>query len=210
MPAIVSHAPALDSFAPPPFPVRRWSVAEYEQLNRRGFLTADDKVELLAGWIVPQMTHNAPHDSTIQRLIDALYELLSRHWKLRVQSAINTADSVPEPDVAVVPGPVGRFDQQRPARGEVELVVEVADTTLQQDRTKRKIYAAAGIPVYWIVNLKQRTVEAYSQPDPAAGRYTVETTYDEHQVIPVSIAGQVMCEIPVSRILPAQGESSDD
>lgn len=208
MPTLVSESPPLDSFVRPPFPVRRWSVAEYEELTERGFLTADDKVELLEGWIVPQMTHNAPHDSTIARLVEELYDFVRRQWRLRTQSAIHTADSVPEPDVAVVPGPIGRFDQQRPTLGDVQLVIEVAHATLSRDRRKRAIYAAASIPVYWIVNLKRRTVEVYSQPDADARKYTAEQVFDEHQSVPVVVDGQVICEVRVERILPARGKST--
>jgi len=204
MPTLVSQALELDAFVHPPFPVRRWSVAEYLQLTESGFLTADDKVELLAGWIVPRMTHNAPHDSAIQRLVRRLFQSLLDDWDVRVQSAITTGDSVPEPDVAVVPGPEGRFDQQRPTVGEVELVVEVSDTTLRQDRMKREIYAAAEIPTYWIVNLQGRTIEVSSQPDREAGGYSVERTYGEQESVPVVIGGNVICEIPVIRILPSR------
>lgn len=209
MTTLIRESPPLDSFVLPPFPVRRWSVAEYEELTERGLLTADDNVELLEGWIVPQMTHNPPHDSTIQRLLDSFYDFLDRQWRPRGQSAITTADSVPEPDLAIVPGPTGRFDERRPTMGEIQLVVEVADATLTRDRRKREIYAAASIPVYWIVNLNRRVVEVYSQPDPDARKYAAEQTFGEDDSIPVVIAGQKMCEIPVSRILPAKGKSSD-
>ena len=128
---------------------------------------------------------------------------------MRGQTAITTADSVPEPDVAVVPAPEGRFDQQRPTLGEVELVVEVADSSLRRDRQKREIYAAASIPVYWIVNLKHRTVEVYSQPKPEARKYAAEQTLGEDDSIPVVLDGKVICKIPVARILPAKGKTSD-
>lgn len=204
MAALVSDRPPLDSFVRPPFPVRRWSVAEYEHLTETGILTADDKVELLEGWIVPQMTQNAPHDSAIQRLVRRLFQSLRGDWDVRAQSAIRTSDSVPEPDIAVVPGPEGRFDHQRTAFGEVELAIEVAATSLRLDRRKRAIYAAAGVPFYWIVNLKQRVVEVYSQPDPEAREHQVERIYAEGEQLPVVIPGKTVCKIAVENVLPSK------
>jgi len=134
-----SRTPPLDSFVRPPFPVRRRTVAEYEELTRRGLLTAVDKVELLEGWIVPKMTRNPPHSSTIQCLIDELCQFLRTRWKLRIQSATCTADSVPEPDVAVVAGPAGRIDNQNAT------VVEVADATLRQEVFARCVNDPGGL-----------------------------------------------------------------
>jgi len=196
-----SRTPPLDSFVRPPFPVRRRTVAEYEELTRRGLLTAVDKVELLEGWIVPKMTRNPPHSSTIQCLIDELCQFLRTRWKLRIQSATCTADSVPEPDVAVVAGPAGRIDNQNAT------VVEVADATLRQDRKKREIYASAGIPVYWIVNLKRRMIEVYTDPDAAGRKYAADQAYAAGESAPVIVGGKVLGAIPVAQLLPSKGSS---
>jgi len=79
--------------------------------------------------------------------------------------------SAPEPDVALVPGTHEAYDDAHPRTA--LLVVEVADSSLAQDRiTKAAMYAAAAIPEYWIVNLRDDHVEAYRGPDPQARRYT--------------------------------------
>ena len=87
-------------------------------------------------------------------------------WYVAVQEAIVIGpESKPEPDVSVVPAEL-EFDATRdPLAAECCLVVEVADSSLEYDRTKKlALYAAAGIPVYWIVNLIDRVVEVYTDP----------------------------------------------
>lgn len=72
------------------------------------------------------------------------------------------------------------------------------------DRRKRAIYAAANIPVYWIVDLTNRVVEVYSQPSTVAGKYGREEKFIEGDVVPVVVAGKVVCEVCVDDILPAK------
>jgi Uma2 family endonuclease len=148
----------------PPFPIHRFTVAEYEELTRLGVLTEDSNVELLEGWIAPKMTKHPPHDNRIDLLNHLLTRLLPAGWFVRVQNCIVTADSVPEPDLAVVKGRPGDYEEQHPTGTCVGLVVEVADATIRRDRAKAAIYARAGIPHYWIVNLDDGQIETYSQP----------------------------------------------
>jgi Uma2 family endonuclease len=77
---------------------------------------------------------------------------------------------VPEPDLAVVAGAVDDYQTSHPRTA--LLVIEVADSSLKQDRlSKARIYAAAGIPEYWIVNLRDEVVEVMRDPDPERARY---------------------------------------
>src|SRR5204862_7210636 len=76
----------------------------------------------------------------------------------------------PEPDVVLVPGTAADYDAAHPSKA--LLIVEVADSSLVQDRlTKDAIYASAGIPEYWIVNLRDDRVEVFRSPEPAARTY---------------------------------------
>src|SRR5206468_4016924 len=75
-----------------------------------------------------------------------------------------------EPDAAVIPGAIEDYDREHPRAA--LLVAEVSDSSLKQDRlTKGAIYAAAGIPEYWIVNLRDDCVEVRRQPEPEKRRY---------------------------------------
>jgi Uma2 family endonuclease len=183
----------------------RFTVDEYHKLIEIGLLTEDDNLELLEGYLVQKMSRNPPHDGTLQLVIDALAPHLSAGWCLRQQSAVTMTDSEPEPDVAVVRGDKRSYLTHHPGPADVGLVVEVAETTLPSDRTdKLRIYARAGIPVYWIVNLTDRQVEVYGQPSgPTANPdYATRQTYKPGDGVPVVLDGQPVGNVPAAELLP--------
>src|SRR5262249_47133779 len=96
--------PPASLFPMSPYPVWRFSVRGYHGMIQAGILTEDDQVELLEGWIVPKMPHKPPHDGTIQLANKRIGRRLPPGWDIRVQSAVTTSDSEPEPDLAVVRG----------------------------------------------------------------------------------------------------------
>ena len=84
--------------------------------------------------------------------------------KIRVQNPITLGDSEPEPDLAVVKRQ--SYREHHPFASDVVLLIEVADSTLQKDREiKLAIYADAGIPEYWIVNIPMQCIEVYAKPN---------------------------------------------
>src|SRR5207253_2718120 len=96
---------------------------------------------------------------------DALAPLLPAGWHIISQEPITTADSEPEPDIGAIRGKRRDYVESHPRPKDVGMIVEVADATLARDRgVKKTIYARAGIPIYWIVNLIDRCVEIYSDP----------------------------------------------
>src|SRR5207248_516703 len=128
-------------------------------------LTANDKVELLDGYVVLKMSKNPPHDGTILRIGKRIGRHLPPGWDIRTQSAVALADSQPEPDVAVVREDPGDYTTRHPAPADIGFLMEVADTSLLRDRReKAEMYARAGIPIFWIINLADRRVEVYTQP----------------------------------------------
>jgi Uma2 family endonuclease len=185
--------------------VRRFSVDEYHRLIKTGVLLEGEPLELLEGWIVYKMTRNPPHDVALGLAGDAIDMRLPAGWHVREQSAITTPDSEPEPDLAVTRGARRDFKQRHPGPGDLALVVEVADSTLQLDRAdKARIYARAGITVYWILNLVDRRVEAYTDPtgpDPAPA-YRRRDEYGPTDNVPLAIAGSPALSIPVAELLP--------
>jgi Uma2 family endonuclease len=87
---------------------------------------------------------------------------------------LTTADSEPEPDLAIVRGPATRYVARHPGPLDVALVIEVADSSLQYDRgVKAELYARGGIPAYWIVNLVDSCVEVMTDPTPQGYRRRV-------------------------------------
>jgi Uma2 family endonuclease len=184
---------------------RRITVAEYHELIRTNFLTTEDRVELIDGYMVNKMPQNDPHASTVQRLTADLIRTSPSGWQARIQLPITLANSEPEPDAAVVRGDRHTYDHRRPTGSDFGVVVEVADSSLRFDRViKLPLYAAAGVPVYWIVNLIDRRVEVYADPDPAADppAYRTHTNYAPGQDVPVVLDGQTVATIPVADLLP--------
>ncbi len=148
-----------------------WTTGQYLCLVDEGVLAPDDKVELLEGIIVAVSPSNVGHDGALGLVSAALFRAVGERAVVRVQlSLVAGPHSLPEPDVAVVPGGARDYERTRPTSA--LLVVEVSDTSLKQDRlTKSAIYAAAGIPEYWIVNLPDGCVEVRRQPDATGRRY---------------------------------------
>jgi Uma2 family endonuclease len=189
----------------PPVPVCRFTVDEYHHMIKTGILTEDDRVELLEGWIVPKMPHNPPHTMTITLAQWALHSRLSGNWFLRVQLPVTTPDSEPEPDMSVVRGNPRDYPDRHPGPRDTGLVVEVADTSLGDDRSfKGPLYARAGFPVYWVVNLPEAQVEVYTDPSgpTAAPAYRRRQDYGAADTVPFVLDGREVGRIPVRELLP--------
>ena len=169
----------------PVWPIRRFTVDQYRRWTELGRFTEDDNIELLEGWIVDKMAKNPPHDSRVTWAQSVLQRELPSGWHCRNQCSLETADSVPEPDLAIVRGSILDYADHHPQAADTALLVEVADTSLATDREKRHLYARAGIPQYWIVNLVDSQVEVWSDPQ-LSGR---DADYSTHQVL---IRGEIL------------------
>jgi len=125
-------------------------------------------------------------------------------WRLRVQSAITTSDSEPEPDFAIVPGPAERYLPHHPLPADIATLIEVADSSLARDREKKRIYGHAGIAIYWIINLPDALVEVYSEPTgaDAAPGYRQRQDYKANDAVPLVIQGKEGGRIAVRDLLP--------
>lgn len=191
--------------AVPTEPVWRLSVEQYHQMIHLGVLTHDDPVELLEGWLVYKMLKNPSHRATTKLLRDALDEIVPDGWYVDAQEPITLEDSEPEPDVMIVRGKTRDYLDRHPSGGDIALVIEVADSTLARDRTsKKQLYARAEIPIYWIVNLSEQSIEVYREPAlvAEAPTYLQKQLYTFSDEIPVAING---CEVDcllVRNLLP--------
>lgn len=146
-----------------PLTVRRWSRAEYERLVDLGVFRGDP-VELLGGQLIVAEPQSSPHATAVGAADDALRAVLPAGVFVRAQMPLALdEESAPEPDLAVVAGRRSDYRAGHPASA--VLVVEVADSSLRFDREdKGSLYARAGVPEYWIVNLIDRVVEVYRDP----------------------------------------------
>jgi Uma2 family endonuclease len=184
---------------------RRFTVDEYHKLIQMGMLTENDDLELLDGYLVHKMPHDPHHDGTILCLEELIRPLLPVDWVVRGQSSITLSRSEPEPDVSVVRGTRRSYFTRHPMQQDFGIVVEVANSSLDTDQIdKQRIYARDGLPIYWIVNLPNRRVEVYTDPQPAADppSYATRTDYPEGSSVPFVLDGATVGMIAVDEILP--------
>jgi Uma2 family endonuclease len=185
--------------------LRRFSVAEYQKMIQANVLTEDDALELLEGWVVYKMPRNPIHDGTISKCDVRLRTILPSGWLVRLQSAITTTDSEPEPDLVLARGGPDDYMVRHPGAGDVGLVVEVADSSLSRDRdAKGPIYARAGIPTYWIINLVDRLVEVYTDPSGPVSlpSYRQRRDLRPGEQVSLSLPGSQSGTVAVSDLLP--------
>ncbi len=183
----------------------RVTIAEYHQMIKDGVFVDGDPVELLEGYLVQKMSHNTPHGLAVQKLTKRLVRLAPPGWEPRCQLPITLPDSEPEPDGVLVRGDEPTFAAHHPLPTEIGLVIEIADSSLQSDRRdKGRIYARAGIPVYWVINVADRQIEVYSDPDTAADppAYRIRTDYRPGDQLPITLDGNQVGTIAVNELLP--------
>jgi Uma2 family endonuclease len=141
-----------------------WTIEDYYHLCECEWFR-NRRVQLIGGqlWEWPEDSNH--HSAAISLAGDELRRAFGPGFWVRVKSALNvSAYSVPEPDLAVLPGNPRDY-RNLDTPGTALLVVEVADATLAFDRgTKASLYAAAGIADYWIVNLVERCLEVHRDP----------------------------------------------
>jgi len=146
---------------------RLWfTVADYYKMAETGILSQDQRYELLNGEIIKTSPQKSPH-TTITHIIFEKFLFQLKNWaEGRAQAPLNINNhSEPEPDIMVLKKRESRYLDRHPVPKEVYLVVEVSDSTLNKDQTfKKKLYAKAGIPEYWIINIPEKQIEIYTNP----------------------------------------------
>jgi Uma2 family endonuclease len=121
--------------AQPPRSVHRFTIGEFERLVKNGFLDPSNRAELIDGWLVDKMSHNPRHATAVDIATEVIQSLLPESWTTRSQLPVRLpGDNAPEPDVAVVPAPKQRYFDRHPTEKEVAFVVEVSDTSLDEER----------------------------------------------------------------------------
>jgi Uma2 family endonuclease len=196
---------ASERSAVPPEPVLPLTVEQYHEMARAGILVDGDRIELLEGWLVGKMTKDPPHVVSVGCIHDYLRTLVGEAWHVRIEGPVTTGDSEPEPDISVVRGQRRDFADRHPGPEDVVLLIEVADTSLDRDRGwKKRIYAAANIPVYWVVNLVDRQVEVFTRPTGPGSQptYASAAVFPAEDSVPVEWDGRQVGRIAVRDLLP--------
>lgn len=184
-------------------PLYRFTVEQYDRMVEHGILTANDRVELLKGWVVVKMPQNPPHNSTKTRVNRRLLRVLPDNWLLQVQGPVTLRpDGEPEPDFAVVRGPEELYAKRHPAPKDIALLIEIGDSSLLDDRRwKAELYAAARIPEYWIINLVDKQVEVNTAP--RGGQYRKRKVYSLAESVPLVLDGQQIALFSVKDLVSA-------
>lgn len=181
----------------------RLSVDKYHEMIRVGILSENDRVELIEGWLVGKMPNNPAHTFSTERSRETVEYVLPKGYFVNVQQPITTATSEPEPDVAVIRGDREAYLAHHPYPEHIVLVIEVSDSTLNYDRmTKQRIYARAGITLYWIVNVVERQLEVYTNPSSEKGLYEVRNIYALNEHVPFIVEGREVAQLPVQQFFP--------
>ncbi|HUF85361.1 MAG TPA: Uma2 family endonuclease [Acidimicrobiia bacterium] len=151
-------------------PVRHLFTAdEYQRMGEAGLFGEDDRLELIEGEIVEMAPIGSRHAACVDRLTRLLTAQVGDRAIVRVQSPIRlSARSEPQPDVTLLAPRTDFYGEAHPGPGDVWLVVEVADTSGAWDReVKARLYARAGVPEMWVVDLDAEVVDVLRDPGPS-------------------------------------------
>ena len=174
-----------------------FTTADIERMLAAGVLHEDARVELIAGEIVAMAAMGPKHLRCVNRLTRLLVRAVGDTASVSVQNAIILSDrTMPQPDLTLLRGQ----DEQEtvPTAADVLVVIEVADSSLAYDReVKLPLYAAAGIPEAWIVDLGAQRIERHTQPGP--GGYNAMLRFGRGETVPSTIIASLA--IPVDGAL---------
>jgi len=183
------------------------TVDEYDRMVEDGTIPEDGRVELIEGRLVEKAVKTPAHSTASERSQRAILRVLPAGWYIRQEQPVRIPDrdSEPEPDLSVVRGDVDDYDDHHPGREDVALVVEVARSSLADDRALAQTYGGGGIPEYWIINVDGRQLEVYAHPVAGAragGAYPAPMILGKTESVALTIGGQVVGWIAVADLLP--------
>jgi Uma2 family endonuclease len=166
-------------------PRKKFTREEVDRMLDQGYFIGQ-RYELIDGELIDKMGQNAPHASGIRRASGWLASVVGDD-RVRVQLPLEAAErdrerSLPEPDVAVINELKPDYDFRHPRGEEALLVIEVSDTTARFDLTRKAVlYARAGVPEYWVVDLNRRLMVVHLQSD--GTRYKQIQIYAENDTV---------------------------
>ena len=178
-------------------PRKRFTRSEVDQMLDTGIF-GGQRFELIDGDLIDKMGQNPPHATAIELCMEMLIQIFGiKLVRVQLPMEAGAADrerSMPEPDLAVLVERKPDFSRRHPNGDELSLVIEVADTTFRSDSTtKRDLYARAGVPEYWVLDINSRRVLVHRQLDTQTAAYAGIQSYAENETVSA---------IAVSSILP--------
>jgi Uma2 family endonuclease len=183
---------------------RKFTVDEVMRMVSAGIIDEDDRVELIEGELYLMSPQDPPHAGTTGKLNMLLTKIYAQGFTVRVQLPLLASQhSMPEPDFAIVRGEPGQYETRHPSGADTVLVIEVTWSSERMDRRKVGIYAAAGVPVYWRLDLPRRRLEVHEVLD-AQGTYTLLRVLDEGAEVALPGLPGTQASVRVAELLPAR------
>jgi len=180
---------------------RRFDVDDYHRMAQAGILSEDDRVELIDGEVVAMTPIGPRHNAAVDRALRALVTAAGDKAIVRVQGSIRLHHFLePQPDLALLRPQPDFYASQLPGPADILLLIEVAESSLAYDRdVKARLYADAGVPEYWLVDLDHDVLLRHREP--RSGAYQ---QVDQHRaggmLAPAALLG---CAVPVDVFLVA-------
>ncbi len=145
---------------------RKFNVNEYRKMAEIGILTPEDRVELIGGEIIAMSPIGRKHAAAVNRLTNLFPPLLANKVIVSVQNSIRLDNySEPQPDIVLLKPRSDFYESKIPEAEDIYLLIEVSDSTITYDQEiKLPLYAESNINEVWIVNLNNKTLEVYRQP----------------------------------------------
>ncbi|HRO59549.1 MAG TPA: Uma2 family endonuclease [Burkholderiaceae bacterium] len=162
------------------------TITQYRQMGERGILPPGERVELIDGEIIRMAPIGPPHAGILNRLLnDRLASLCKGKAVISAQHPVEVDDyNEPQPDLCLLRWRDNYYIDRHPAPADVLLLIEISDSSLRYDRSvKRALYARAGLPRYWIVDVNDRSVIVFSEPSPDG--YRNEQRHREGERLPL-------------------------
>lgn len=181
----------------------RFSVDQFERMLETGAIPDGDDVELIRGRLY-RMVKKEPHNFAVGRAAELLRRILPDGFHVREEKSLRHDErTMPEPDVVVARGG-GEYRPLPPLTSEVPMIVEVCHHSRSADyRDKPRLYAEAGVPFHWIVDLHERKLTASSEPcQTSPPSYARLAMFADGESAPVVLDGREIGRIAVRDLLP--------
>ena len=168
----------------------RFDTTEYHRMAEAGILSEEARVELVDGEVVEMSPIGSRHQAVVDRLTRMLVTFAGEDYIARAQGPVRLDEhNEPQPDLALLRFGEDFYERGHPGPGDALLLVEVSESSLEYDRSvKLPLYAGAGIPEVWVVDLASNEIESHSVPQ--RGAYGVTRRYHRgDEIASESVAG---------------------
>ena len=177
----------------------RLTLDEFLRMGEAGILGEDARVELIEGDLIDMAPIGSRHAAVVGRLTHLLVQAAGDRAIVWVQNPISIDEhSMPQPDIALLKPRADSYSSAHPRPEEVLLIIEVAETTLAYDvKVKLPLYARAGIPEFWVIDIEHARITRYSDPHNDAYTRTEPISLAEVDLLPLPGVSVDLSTLPI-------------